>query len=337
MPERRPVRPEPRVRRLAVLTSGGDAPGMNAAIRAVTRLGRDRGLEVLGVSGGFAGLVAGDFVPLGRRDVGGIVQRGGTVLGTGRYRAFADEAVQRRAVAALRAARVDALVVVGGNGSQAGAHALHGLGFGVVGIASTIDNDLLGTETTIGFATAVETVVAAIDRLRDTATSHRRIFLVEVMGRASGFIALHAALAGGAEICLIPERPVDVEAVMDALVSAYAVKDHAIVVVAEGARPALAELADAFARRAAGRGLGDVGIRTTVLGYVQRGGRPVAADRVLAARLARTAVEAVVEGRFGVLAGIVGGRPALTPLADVVGGIKPPPDDLPGLAEALAE
>jgi len=335
-PDRVPAASPTPVRRLAVLTSGGDAPGMNAAIRGVVRLGRSHGMEVVGVERGFKGLVQADFIALGRRDVGGIVQRGGTLLGTGRFPEFAEEAVQRRAVAALGAARVDALVVIGGNGSQAGAHALQGLGFPVVGIASTIDNDLLGTEVTLGFATAVETVVEAIDRLRDTATSHRRIFLVEVMGRDSGFIALHAAIAGGAEVCLIPERPVDLDAVMRLLVTAYALKDHAIVVVAEGASPNLVQLAAHFEARAAGCGLEDVAIRTTVLGYVQRGGRPSATDRVLAARLAHGALDALLARRFGVMVGMRGGEVVLVDLADVVGGVKLPPGDLPGLAEVLA-
>src|SRR5579862_2978422 len=209
------------MKRIAVLTSGGDAPGMNAAVRAVVRTGIATGLEVFGVRQGFAGLIAADFVPLGARAVGGIIQRGGTILGSTRCEAFKNESGQVEALRVLHDHHIDALVVIGGNGSQAGAHALSQRGFPVVGVASTIDNDLAGSEMTIGVDTALNIALEAIDRLKVTASSHHRAFLVEVMGRDCGYIALITGITGGAEAIVIPEVETDPEAVASEFRTAY--------------------------------------------------------------------------------------------------------------------
>ena len=236
-------------RRIAVLTSGGDAPGMNAALRAVVRMAASFDIATIGIKRGFAGLVEGDVRLLDRRNVGGIMDAAGTVLGSARLPAFRSPDVQRNAVATLDSEAVDALVVIGGNGSQAGAHALASLGVPVVGIASTIDNDLVGTDVTIGFDSAVSVAIEAIDRLRATAASHERVFLIEVMGRDSGHVALHAAVAGGAEAFAVPEDPIDPDAWLAELAATWRRKRHAIAVVAEGAQPT--------ARRGLGARTGD--------------------------------------------------------------------------------
>src|SRR5512138_2876062 len=224
-------------RKIAILTSGGDAPGMNAAIRAAARTGIALGWEMFGVRDGYAGLVAGMIEPLGARDVGGILGRGGTFLGSARLREFKDEPVRARGLANLRARGIDGLVVIGGNGSQSGALALSQMGLDVVGVASTIDNDLAGSEITIGVDTALNIALEAIDRLKVTASSHKRAFLVEVMGRDCGYLALMSGIAGGAEVIVIPEFETDPEQVASAIRRSYERgKPHALGVVAEGAK-----------------------------------------------------------------------------------------------------
>ncbi|MCJ7736662.1 MAG: ATP-dependent 6-phosphofructokinase, partial [Anaerolineae bacterium] len=224
------------MQRIAVLTSGGDAPGMNAAIRAVVRTGIDQGWDVSGVHHGYAGLIAGDMVALSARDVGGIIQLGGTVLGSARCPEFKTLAGRQKALDMLAHHGIDALVVIGGNGSQTGSHALAEMSFPVVGIASTIDNDLYGSDITLGVDTALDIALEAIDRLKVTATSHHRAFLVEVMGRDCGYLALMAGIAGGAEAVAIPEIPTDPEAIAQDLLEAYQRgKANGLVVVAEGA------------------------------------------------------------------------------------------------------
>lgn len=322
------------MRRIAVLTSGGDAPGMNAAIRAVVRTGIARGWEVLGVRRGYAGLVQGEMGPLSARDVGGILQLGGTVLGSARCPEFRTEGGRRRALDALAAHGVEALVVIGGNGSQAGAYELSRMGFPVVGVASTIDNDLVGSDVTIGFDTALNVALEAIDRLKTTASSHGRAFLVEVMGRDCGHLALLAGIAGGAEAVAIPEVETDPEALARELRAAYERgKSHALVVVAEGAAYNAAHLADYF--RANEKRLG-FELRVTILGHVQRGGAPGAADRLLATRLGAAAVDALARGEAGVLVGWVRGAVATTPLEEVAGKLKPLDPALLALAQVLA-
>jgi 6-phosphofructokinase 1 len=294
---------------------------MNAAIRAVVRTGCDRGWEVYGVQHGFAGLIAGDFTPLGRRDVSGIMQLGGTMLGSARCPEFKTEAGRAQALDMLRQRGIEALITIGGNGSQAGAHALSQMGFPVVGVASTIDNDLYGSEPTIGVDTALDIALEAIDRLKVTASSHHRAFLVEVMGRDCGYLALMAGIAGGAEAVVIPERETDPDALAAELHDAYERgKTHALVVVAEGAQHNAVALAEYFRKYRDRLGFD---LRVTALGHVQRGGAPGAADRLLATRLGAAATEYLAQGMSGVLAGVIKGEVTATPLAEVVAKKKP--------------
>jgi 6-phosphofructokinase 1 len=292
---------------------------MNAAIRAVVRMGLGNGWETFGVRNGYLGLVEGgeNVAPLGARDVGGILGQGGTFLGSARLEDFKEPDTRTKAIRNLSRHGIDALVVIGGNGSQAGALALSEMGLDVVGVASTIDNDLAGSEITIGVDTALNIALEAIDRLRVTAASHRRAFLVEVMGRKCGYLALMAAIAGGADTVVVPEEEVDPETVADELEGAYRRgKAHAIVVVAEGAHYNAAGLARYFEQS---RGRPGFDLRVTQLGHVQRGGTPGAFDRLLATRLAVGAVEALDRGERGVLMGLQKGDVRATPLKEIVG------------------
>jgi 6-phosphofructokinase 1 len=317
-----------------VLTSGGDAPGMNAAIRAVTRTALARGWEVFGVANGYAGLLAGSLAPLGARDVGGIIQRGGTVLGSARSPEFRDKAARDRARARLAACGIEALVVIGGNGTQSGAAAISAEGLPVVGVASTIDNDLHGTDVSIGADTAINITLESIDRLRTTASSHRRVFIVETMGRDCGYIALMAGIGGGAEVIAIPEREVAPEEVAERLRAAYERgKTHAMVVVAEGAKQGVHAMVQYFEGRQQATGFG---LRITRLGHVVRGGVPSSADRVLATRLGAAAVECLAQGGAGLLVGDVRGDVVRTPLADIAGRTRPADARLLEMARTLA-
>jgi 6-phosphofructokinase 1 len=319
---------------LAVLTSGGDAPGMNAAIRAVVRAGFAQGWTVSGVRHGFAGLLGGELVPLGPRDVGGIIQQGGTILGSARCDAFKTPEGREQALGVLKARGVAGLVVIGGNGSQMGANMLAKAGFPVVGVASTIDNDLPGSDITIGVDTALNIALESIDRLKVTASSHERAFLVEVMGRDCGYLALMAGIAGGAEAIVIPEIETSPEELAQELfASRERGKKHAIVVVAEGARYNARALAQYFRENEKRLGFD---LRVTQLGHVQRGGSPGAFDRLLATRLGAEAVRRLAEGESGVLVGQLKGAVALTPLDDVVGGSKPLDPALFALARAMS-
>jgi 6-phosphofructokinase 1 len=323
------------MKRIAVLTSGGDAPGMNAAIRAVVRTGIAHGLEVFGVRDGFAGLIAGNYFPLGAREVGGIIERGGTFLGTSRCEDMLTDMGRSAALAQLAAHEVDGLVVIGGNGSQAGACVLAERGVRVVGIASTIDNDLYGAEPSIGATTALDTALEAIDRLRVTASSHKRAFLVEVMGRESGYLALMAGITGGAEAIVLPEEPLELEALAAEIRASYARgKSHAIVVVAEGARYDAEGCLRYFREHAERLGFE---LRVTRLGHVQRGGSPCAFDRLIATRLGAAASEELRAGRSGVLLGFVHGAVAATPLAIAAASPKAFDRELYRLARTLAE
>jgi 6-phosphofructokinase 1 len=322
-------------RKIAVLTSGGDAPGMNAAIRAVARTAIDKGWEVFGVRNGYAGLVEGLMEPLGLRDVGGILGRGGTVLGSARLPGFKDEAVRGRALENLRARDIDGLIVVGGNGSQTGALALSKMGLEVVGVASTIDNDLAGTEITIGVDTALNIALEAIDRLRVTASSHKRAFLVEVMGRNCGYLALMAGIAGGAESVVIPEVEVDPEVIARDLQGAHdRGKAHALVVVAEGAMYNAVRLGQHFEQH---KGRLGFDLRVTTLGHVQRGGTPGAFDRLLATRFAAAATDCLARGEHGVLVGLLKGEVRSTALENVVGMPKTLDLELLKLQKVLAK
>ncbi len=322
------------MKRVAVLTSGGDAPGMNAAIRAVVRSGVLHSCEMFGVRNGYEGLIAGDFLPLGPRDVGGIIHQGGTMLGTSRCPQFKTGEGQSAALEQLRRRDINALIVIGGNGSQSGAYALTQRGMNVLGVASTIDNDLLGTDVSIGTTTALDTAMEAIDRLRVTAASHRRVFLVEVMGRHSGYLAAVVAIAGGAEAIVVPELDLPPEAIARQLQASHQRgKSHAIVVVAEGARYGVDALSSYFRDQRQQLGLD---LRITRLGHVQRGGAPGVYDRMLATRLGAAAIEALLAAENGVLVGLRSGAIAMTPLSEVAGRTAPLDLQLLELAQGLA-
>jgi len=285
---------------VGVLTAGGDAPGMNAAVRAVVRTALGLGLRAHGVQRAFEGLAQGEIREIGARDVGGILQRGGTVLQTARYPEFAKPEVQRAALEQLRGRGIGALVAIGGDGTMRGALALHRLGLPVVGVPASIDNDVYGTDMAIGVDTALNTILEAIDKLRDTASSHRRAFIVETMGRHCGHLALMSGITSGAEMTLIPEQEVSAEEVAEAVRSAHERgKTHAIIVVAEGAKLRAAALKERLDAMRLG-----FGFRVTILGHVQRGGRPSAWDRLLAARLGVAAVERLARGESGVMVGL---------------------------------
>jgi 6-phosphofructokinase 1 len=320
--------------KIAVLTSGGDAPGMNAAVRAVTRAALAKGWEAFGVRNGYAGLLADAIDPLQARDVGGIVHQGGTVLGSARSPEFAQPAGRARALKNLAARGIEALVVIGGNGSQTGNHTLHKEGFRVVGVPSTIDNDLYGTDTSIGSDTAINITLEAIDRLRTTASSHQRAFAVETMGRDCGYIALIAGLAGGAEVIALPESEISPEEVAERMRAAHKRgKKHALIVIAEGARCGVKELMSHYEKQRASIGFD---LRVTRLGHVVRGGAPTAADRVLATRLGAAAVDALDRGDSGLLVGMRCGEVATMPLADVAGRTRPADGRLLELARTMA-
>jgi 6-phosphofructokinase 1 len=324
------------MKRIALLTSGGDAPGMNAAIRAVTRTGLDKGWEVFGICHGYLGLIADNVVPFqSPRAVSGIIQQGGTVLGSARCPDFKTVEGRQKALRTLNGHEIEALVVIGGNGSQSGAYALSQMDFPVVGVASTIDNDLYGSDPSIGVDTALNIALEAIDRLKVTASSHQRAFLVEVMGRECGYLALAAGIAGGAEYIVIPEAETDPEALATDLRTAYERgKTHALVVVAEGARYNAAGLVRYFQEHREQLGFE---LRVTALGHVQRGGAPGAFDRLLATRLGVAATEHLARGEHGLLLGLLKGEIAATPLAEVVANKKPLDPELLKLARVLAK
>ncbi len=308
------------MRRVAVLTSGGDAPGMNAAIRAVVRSGIEKGWEMFGVQNGYAGLISGRIRQMGVRDVGGILQLGGTILGSARSAEFRTEEGRRQAIRSMNQLGIDGLVVIGGNGSQAGAYELSKLGFPVVGVASTIDNDLYGSEMCIGVDTALNIALEAIDRLKVTASSHQRAFLIEVMGRDCGYLALTAGIAGGAEVIVIPEFETTDEEIAHAIQYAYERgKAHAIVVVAEGAKHDAVALTQYFEQHKERLGFG---VRATTLGHVQRGGTPGAFDRLLATRLGAAATRHLDRGFQGALMGLNKSEITPTPYPEVIGNKK---------------
>lgn len=288
------------MKKIAILTSGGDAPGMNAAIRAAVRTCCARGLEAVGVRRGYNGLMENDFLTLGPRQVANILQRGGTMLLTARSKAYLSPEGRAQAAANLRAAGIDGLIVIGGDGSLQGAHSLaieHDMA--VIGLPATIDNDLNGTDTTIGYATAIETAVEAVDKLRDTGASHERTFIIEVMGRHAGHIALDVALAGGAEDVFLPETPRQPSAVLQVVQEAHQRgKSSAIIIVAEG-HPGGGAAVQAAIEAATGHQT-----RLAILGHLQRGGRPAVADRILASRLGVAAVDTLIAGQSGVMLGM---------------------------------
>ncbi|MHB1416469.1 MAG: 6-phosphofructokinase [Chloroflexota bacterium] len=306
------------MKRIGVLTSGGDAPGMNAAVRAVVRMATSNGLSVLGFEHGYRGLMDNQAVDLDARAVGGIIQRGGTILGTARSKEFQDPAGRERARETLRSRGVEGLVVVGGEGSLRGALALYQEGFPVVGVPATIDNDVGGTDMAIGVDTALNTALEAIDRIKDTASAHNRAFVVEVMGRHSGYLALTVAMASGAEMVLIPEVDASPEMLITELHRAYARgKPHFIVIAAEGAKWPGMDIYNYLTQTPDGLSFE---VRLTVLGHVQRGGSPSASDRLLASRLGAAAVEELIAGRYGRMVGLSGKEIISTELDVVLRG-----------------
>lgn len=299
---------------IGVLTSGGDAPGMNAAIRAVVRTSLTNNMNVIGIKHGYEGLINGEFEPMDARSVGGILQRGGTILLTSRSKRFMESSGQRDAIRRMNEAGMDALIVIGGEGSMNGAYALSQKGVKVIGIPGSIDNDIWGTSIAIGTDTAMNTIMEAVDKLRDTASSHQRAFLVETMGRNCGYLAVMAGIVCGAEMVLIPEAPVTSEEVAAAIEDAYQRgKTHAIIINAEGSGVSTTHLAEKI------DGM-DLGFKTrmTILGHIQRGGSPTAYDRLLASRMGVKAVEALREGQHGVMTGLKGKGVDFIPLLDVI-------------------
>lgn len=319
------------LRRIAVLTSGGDSPGMNAAIRAVTRTALYKGLQVVGVRRGYEGLIDGDYIPLTRSTVGGILMHGGTILRTARSEAFMRAEGINAAVSKLRENDIDALAVIGGDGSFRGAKDLHDKGINVVGIPGTIDNDMSGTDCTIGFDTACNTALECIAKLRDTASSHDRMFIVEVMGRHAGYLALETGVACGAEFVLVPEIPVDIEAIGRKLHYARERgKTHSLIVLAEGVMSA-SDLAMQIKDIS-----NDYDPRIVVLGHIQRGGNPSCFDTVLASKLGATAVEILLEGQSGMMVGRIEGNVVASPLETAWTAKRPLDPDMLRLVEMLS-
>jgi len=320
--------------RIAVMTSGGDAPGMNAAVRAVVRCALDKGLDIFGIRAGFQGLLDSKFEPMNSRSVGGIIRTGGTILQSARCDEFRSSVGQMKSLENLKAAGIEGLVVIGGDGSLRGALALHKLGFPTVGVPASIDNDIGGTELSIGTDTALNTIIDALDKIKDTATAHRRAFIVEVMGRRHGYLALASGIAGGAELIVLPRTRIDKQDTARLAREAFERgKPHFIVVIAEGAsterRTGRDDVHEAIL-------LAGFEVRMTVLGHVQRGGSPSVTDRILGTRLGAEAVELLAAGQSGVMVGIQGGKIISSPFETV---LSTPPilnEGLVALAEPLA-
>ena len=300
------------MKRLGILTSGGDAQGMNAAVRAIARSAMSAGLEAYGINYGYKGLVEGNIFELKSMDLDGIINRGGTILYSARFPEFAQKEVQLKGIEVLKKFGIDALVVIGGDGSYHGAERLTQHGFNSIGVPGTIDNDIPGTDFTIGFDTAVNVAVEEIDRIHDTAKSHQRIFVVEVMGRGAGDIALWAGIATDADAIVIPEREYDAKAIADKLTANREQgKDYGIVVVAEGVKSA-AELKAEIDQ------YGDFDSRAITLAHVQRGGMPTAKDRVLASRFGDFAIKLLLEGKGGLALGIKDNKLVATDIIDTL-------------------
>lgn len=299
--------------KIGILTSGGDAPGMNAAIRAAVRTALGEGLEVTGICRGFSGLITGETMPLDRSAVYNIIHQGGTILETSRSPEFERAEGRKMAIDTLERAGIDGLILIGGDGTFRGGTALADeCNIGIIGVPGTIDNDVYGTDYTIGFDTAINCAIAAIDRIRDTALSHERLFFVEVMGRHSGFIALESGIAGGAEEVLLPEAPLSTDDLSSNLTRSFKQgKRSAIVVVAEADNPGWSFKIAADVREKTG-----YDSRVCVLGHLQRGGSPTARDRVLGSLLGAKAVEALLDGKSGVMAGQLKEDIVYTPLKE---------------------
>ncbi len=303
------------IKKIGILTSGGDSPGMNACIRAVVRTAVYHNIGVTGFMRGYEGLIENEFVPLKSESVSGIIQYGGTILKTARSKRFPTEEGMSAAVKTLRSHEIDALVIIGGDGTFKGAVELtRKINLPIMGCAGTIDNDLVGTDFTIGYDTAINTVLSAIDKIRDTATSHDRVFVVEVMGRDAGLIALRTAIASGAEALLVPELKHDLENLVTKMKSWRSTKSSKIIVVAEGDESGGAfKVAEMIKKN-----YPELDLRVSILGHIQRGGNPTCMERVNASIVGYHAVKAIIEGHKNELVGIINKKVVFTPLAKVV-------------------
>lgn len=304
------------MKRIAVFTSGGDSPGMNACIRAVVRTAIYHGIEVYGIRKGYNGMISGDFYKMESASVSNTIQKGGTILKSARSQAFLTKEGRQEAFNQLKKFEIDGLVAIGGNGTFTGATLFYEeFGIPIVGAPGTIDNDLYGTDYTIGYDTAVNTALDAIDKIRDTADSHERVFFIEVMGRDSGYIAMPCAIGGGAEIVMIPESVTSIDQVIDTLQNGWnRSKTSFIIVIAEGDEEGNATEVATQVKAA----LPQMDARVTILGHVQRGGSPTAADRLLASQIGIATVEGLINGKKDVMAGIVNNRLVYTPFKDTI-------------------
>lgn len=320
------------IKNIAILTSGGDAPGMNAAIRAVVRSGIYNDLNVFGVSRGYDGLVKGDITAMDTKSVANIIQRGGTILKTARSEQFKTTQGRQTAYENLRQHKIDAMVVIGGDGTFTGASKFaEEFDFPIIGLPGTIDNDLLGTDFTIGYDTAINTVTQAVDKIRDTAESHDRVFVIEVMGRDCGLIAMRTGISTGAEVVVVPEVKVDYKDVMSRMDKTRKNKSSRIIIVAEGDKDGGMVVADKIREY-----FPHYDVRVSILGHMQRGGSPSCMDRVLASRLGVAAVEGLLAGRKGVMAGLIHSEVEYTPFANAIKHIGKPSDNLMRIVNILS-
>jgi len=318
------------MKRIAVMTSGGDSPGMNPAIRSITRTGLHKGLEILGIRNGYQGLLDDEFIPLDSHAVSGRIRDAGTFLGTSRCPEFIKEEVQLRALKILEKRRIDSLVVIGGDGSLTGARALHRYGLPVIGLPGTIDNDLFGTDMGIGVDTALNTIIHLVDMIRATAASHRRCFVVEVMGRGSGYLALMASISTGSQVAVIPEFRMNIPKIVQEL-DRRSTNNHnaSVILVAEG----VCQGAEFMQKLVEGKVKQEV--RLTVLGHVQRGGTPTHYDRLLASRMGEMAILGLISGEKGSMVATVNGKMQLRDFDDILDRRKALPGDAIRLARNI--
>ncbi|MGX5688936.1 6-phosphofructokinase [Arcticibacter tournemirensis] len=303
-----------KIKTIGVFTSGGDAPGMNAAIRAIVRTALYYNINVTGIMRGYEGMISGEFIPMSRKSVANIIQRGGTILKTARSEAFRTKEGRKEAFEQLKKHNIDALVAIGGEGTFTGANLfIKEFNIPVIGLPGTIDNDLLGTDFTIGYDTAINTVIDAVDKIRDTAESHDRLFIVEVMGRDSGLIALRSGIGVGAEAILIPESKTDIDALFKRLEESRSDKSSKIIIVAEGDEIGGFEITEMIKEK-----FPKYDTRLSILGHIQRGGKPSCMDRVLASRLGVAAVEALLNGRKGAMVGLINNNIHYTPFYNAI-------------------
>ncbi len=303
-----------KIKTIGVFTSGGDAPGMNAAIRAIVRTALYYNINVTGIMRGYEGMISGEFIPMSRKSVANIIQRGGTILKTARSEAFKTKEGRKEAFEQLKKHNIDALVAIGGEGTFTGANLfIKEFNIPIIGLPGTIDNDLLGTDFTIGYDTAINTVIDAVDKIRDTAESHDRLFIVEVMGRDSGLIALRSGIGVGAEAILIPESKTNIDALFKRLEESRSDKSSKIIIVAEGDEIGGFEITEMIKEK-----FPKYDTRLSILGHIQRGGKPSCMDRVLASRLGVAAVEALLNGRKGAMAGLINNNVHYTPFYNAI-------------------